>query len=99
MRVDLRKRRLLLCHRHTRPGNRGAGDIIGGQQAGHVILLGAAFYQELLARAVRNAKGEATGPEIATELNIGGAGSIPTATSRRHDPHQPLRPSGAHKGD
>jgi transcription-repair coupling factor (superfamily II helicase) len=56
---------------------RGAGDIIGDQQAGHVTLLGAAFYQELLTRAVRQAKGEATGSEFATELNIGGAGSIP----------------------
>ena len=56
---------------------RGAGDIVGEQQAGHVTLLGAAFYQELLTRAMRLAKGETRDPEIATELNIGGAGSIP----------------------
>ena len=56
---------------------RGAGDLMGEHQAGHMMLIGAAFYQEMLTRAVRVAKGESKGPEFATELNIGYTGHIP----------------------
>jgi transcription-repair coupling factor (superfamily II helicase) len=56
---------------------RGAGDLLGEEQAGHVTLIGTALYQKLLTRAVLAAKGEVAGPEIATQLNIGLTGSIP----------------------
>jgi transcription-repair coupling factor (superfamily II helicase) len=58
---------------------RGAGELLGEEQAGHVTLIGTALYQKLLTRAVRAAKGEVAGPEIAPELNIGLTGSIPEA--------------------
>ena len=37
---------------------RGAGDILGEEQAGHVNAVGYELYLELLEEAVRNAKGE-----------------------------------------
>ena len=56
---------------------RGAGDLVGEEQAGHLKLIGAALYQKLLTRAVRAAKGEIEGPDWAPELNIGLTGAIP----------------------
>lgn len=56
---------------------RGAGDLIGEEQAGHVKLIGTALYQRLLTRAVRVAKGEITGPDWTPELNIGLSGALP----------------------
>lgn len=56
---------------------RGAGDLIGDDQAGHVKLIGTSLYQKLLTRAVRVAKGEVTGPEWTPILNVGLTGAIP----------------------
>lgn len=58
---------------------RGAGDLIGDEQAGHLKTIGTALYQRLLDRAVRLAKGELQGPDWTTELNLGFAGAIPQA--------------------
>ena len=38
---------------------RGAGDLVGDTQAGHLKLIGLGLYQHLLGRAVREARGEA----------------------------------------
>jgi len=55
---------------------RGAGDLIGETQAGHVRHVGLGYYQELLAAAIRSARGEeADMGRIA--LNIGGTGRLP----------------------
>ena len=56
---------------------RGAGDIVGEEQAGHLKLIGTALYQRLLSRAIAVAKGEIAGPEWAPQLNIGISGSVP----------------------
>lgn len=56
---------------------RGAGDLMGEEQAGHVKLIGSDLYQHLLARALRVARGEADGEENAPVLNLGIAGRIP----------------------
>jgi transcription-repair coupling factor (superfamily II helicase) len=56
---------------------RGAGDLLGEEQAGHVTLIGTALYQKLLTQAVRAAKGETVGPEVTPVLNIGLTGVIP----------------------
>ena len=56
---------------------RGAGDLIGDEQAGHLKTIGTALYQRLLDRAVRVAKGELEGPEWTPELNLGFSGAIP----------------------
>ncbi|RAK56436.1 transcription-repair coupling factor [Phenylobacterium deserti] len=58
---------------------RGAGDLVGEDQAGHMQLIGAALYQRLLAKAVRIAKGEDAGGDWTAELNLGVTGSIPEA--------------------
>ncbi len=44
---------------------RGAGDILGEEQAGHVNAVGYELYLELLEEAVRSAKGE---PDLATDV-------------------------------
>ncbi|MCZ0961592.1 DEAD/DEAH box helicase [Paracoccus benzoatiresistens] len=41
---------------------RGAGDLLGDKQAGHVQRVGLGLYQEMLASALRRAKGEADAP-------------------------------------
>lgn len=56
---------------------RGAGNLLGEEQAGHLKLIGTSLYQRLLSRAVRAAKGEVEGPEPALQLNLGVPGSIP----------------------
>ena len=55
---------------------RGAGDLIGEEQAGHMRLIGAALYQDVMARALRAAKGERA-PE-APRLSLGATGHIPS---------------------
>jgi transcription-repair coupling factor (superfamily II helicase) len=50
---------------------RGAGDILGEEQAGHVNAVGYELYLELLEEAVRNAKGETPGvPEVEPDINL-----------------------------
>ncbi|ACL56589.1 TRCF domain-containing protein [Methylobacterium nodulans] len=55
---------------------RGAGDLFGEDQAGHVKLIGLDLYRDLLERAVRAARGE---PDEAApaEIRLGLAGRIP----------------------
>ncbi|MGY2052215.1 DEAD/DEAH box helicase [Methylobacterium sp. JK268] len=55
---------------------RGAGDLFGEEQAGHVRLIGLGLYRDLLERAVRAARGEV--PEAPpAEIRLGTAGRIP----------------------
>lgn len=49
---------------------RGAGDILGEEQAGHVNAVGYELYLELLEEAVRNAKGEAPTSDVEPEINV-----------------------------
>jgi transcription-repair coupling factor (superfamily II helicase) len=55
---------------------RGAGDLIGEEQAGHVKLIGLGLYQELLATAVKQARGEAA-DKWTTEFQIEASASVP----------------------
>jgi transcription-repair coupling factor (superfamily II helicase) len=56
---------------------RGAGDIAGEDQAGHMRLIGVSLYQKLLERAVKaSSKATMVGDEAAI-LNLGLAGTIP----------------------
>jgi transcription-repair coupling factor (superfamily II helicase) len=57
--------------------HRGAGDLFGEEQAGHVRLIGVPLYQHLLARALAAARGEAVAEEWSPEINLEGHGSIP----------------------
>ncbi len=50
---------------------RGAGNLLGGQQSGHIEAVGFELYTQMLDRAVREMKGEAAADEAATQLNLG----------------------------
>jgi transcription-repair coupling factor (superfamily II helicase) len=56
---------------------RGAGDLLGEDQAGHVKLIGAGLYRHLLERALRAARGEAVEDDWSPELNLGAGGRVP----------------------
>ncbi|MBX3020459.1 MAG: transcription-repair coupling factor [Bdellovibrionales bacterium] len=49
---------------------RGAGDILGEEQAGHVNAVGYELYLELLEEAVRGAKGEEVDIGVEPEINV-----------------------------
>lgn len=55
---------------------RGAGDLLGEAQAGHMKLIGIDLYQHLLESAVRAARGE-TVDRWSPELNLGIEGRLP----------------------
>ncbi len=58
---------------------RGAGDLLGEEQAGHVKLVGLELYQELLERALAVARGKPLPEDWNPELNFGVRAGIPAA--------------------
>src|SRR5580658_10056813 len=50
---------------------RGAGNMLGGEQSGHIEAIGFELYTQMLERAVREMKGEAAPDESVTQLNLG----------------------------
>jgi transcription-repair coupling factor (superfamily II helicase) len=50
---------------------RGAGNLLGGQQHGHINAIGFDMYCQMLERAVAERKGELQAPELRTTLNLG----------------------------
>ncbi|HWL69506.1 MAG TPA: DEAD/DEAH box helicase [Geminicoccus sp.] len=56
---------------------RGAGDLIGEEQAGHVTTLGLGLYQHLLDQALRRVRGETVADDWLPELHLGVTGRIP----------------------
>jgi len=50
---------------------RGAGNLLGGEQSGHIEAVGFELYTQMLDRAVREMKGEAAAGEVETQLNLG----------------------------
>jgi transcription-repair coupling factor (superfamily II helicase) len=50
---------------------RGAGNLLGGEQSGHIEAIGFELYTQMLERAVREMKGEAAPDETETQLNLG----------------------------
>ncbi len=50
---------------------RGAGNLLGGEQSGHIESIGFELYTQMLERAVREMKGEAAPDEAETQLNLG----------------------------
>ena len=50
---------------------RGAGNMLGGEQSGHIEAIGFELYTQMLERAVREMKGEAGPDEAETQLNLG----------------------------
>jgi transcription-repair coupling factor (superfamily II helicase) len=58
---------------------RGAGDLLGEEQAGHMKLVGIELYQELLQRALAVARGNPLPEDWTPELNFGVHAAIPPA--------------------
>jgi transcription-repair coupling factor (superfamily II helicase) len=56
---------------------RGAGNMLGRQQHGHIEAIGFDLYCQMLERAVSKLKGEETVPELRTTLSIGSDVRIP----------------------
>ena len=50
---------------------RGAGNLLGGQQSGHIDAVGFELYTTMLERTVRELKGEEVLAEVETQLNLG----------------------------
>jgi transcription-repair coupling factor (superfamily II helicase) len=50
---------------------RGAGNLLGREQHGHISAIGFDLYTQTLERAVASRKGEAAEPELRTALNLG----------------------------
>jgi transcription-repair coupling factor (superfamily II helicase) len=50
---------------------RGAGNLLGGEQSGHIEAIGFELYTQMLERAVREMKGDPTAEEPVTQLNLG----------------------------
>ncbi len=59
---------------------RGAGDLFGEEQAGHVKLIGAGYYRHLMARALRRVRGEDPGSDAPPSISVGAIGVIPAET-------------------
>ena len=50
---------------------RGAGNMLGGEQSGHIEAVGFELYTSMLETAVKEMKGEQTEQHITTQLNLG----------------------------
>jgi transcription-repair coupling factor (superfamily II helicase) len=50
---------------------RGAGNMLGGEQSGHIEAVGFELYTSMLEAAVKEMKGEASGERQAVQLNLG----------------------------
>ena len=50
---------------------RGAGNLLGREQHGHIVAIGFDLYTQMLERAVSAKKGEAEQPELRATLNLG----------------------------
>jgi len=58
---------------------RGAGDLLGAEQSGHVAAIGFDLYLELLAEAVAELKGESTAARVEPVLELRLAAHLPAA--------------------
>lgn len=56
---------------------RGAGNLLGGQQSGHIDAIGFDLYTQMLERTVQELRGEKIEEEINTQLNLGVDTRIP----------------------
>ena len=57
---------------------RGAGNVLGPEQSGHVAAVGFELYCRLLAEAVAEIKGEDSGEAVEPTLSLPRAGAVPT---------------------
>lgn len=50
---------------------RGAGNLLGREQSGHIAAVGFELYTQMMEKAVRELKGEAMRPEVEPEIRLG----------------------------
>jgi transcription-repair coupling factor (superfamily II helicase) len=88
--TPIAKKRLTVLKRFTELGSgfqiamhdlefRGAGNLLGSQQSGHIAAVGYELYAKLLDRAVRKLTGKKVEEEIDPELNLRVAAFLPEA--------------------
>src|SRR5262249_48071219 len=58
---------------------RGAGNLLGKQQSGHITAVGLELYTNMLEQAVRELRGEAAESEIEPEIQLGIPAYVPEA--------------------
>ena len=56
---------------------RGAGNLLGGQQSGHIEAIGFDLYTQMLERTIHEMRGEEIEEEISTQINLGVETRIP----------------------
>jgi transcription-repair coupling factor (superfamily II helicase) len=56
---------------------RGAGNLLGKQQSGHIAAVGLELYTHLLEQAVRELRGQQVGPDIEPEIQLGIPAYVP----------------------
>ncbi len=56
---------------------RGAGNLLGQQQSGHITAVGFELYTQMMEKAVRELRGEAMRPEVEPEIRLGIPAYIP----------------------
>jgi transcription-repair coupling factor (superfamily II helicase) len=56
---------------------RGAGDLLGEEQAGHIKLIGTDLYRQLLGKALARARGQEAQPDWAPAIKMGAPALIP----------------------
>ena len=56
---------------------RGAGNLLGGQQSGHIEAIGFDLYTQMLERTIHELRGEEIEEEICTQINLGIETRIP----------------------
>src|SRR5262249_2018248 len=66
---------------------RGAGNMLGGQQSGHINAIGFDMYCQMMERAVAALKGEEAKPELRAAINLGVDVRIP----EEYIPNESLR--------
>jgi transcription-repair coupling factor (superfamily II helicase) len=58
---------------------RGAGNLLGDQQSGHIAAIGFELYTEMMEKAVRELRGEDVAPEVEPEIRLGIPAYFPDA--------------------
>jgi len=56
---------------------RGAGNILGGQQSGHLDALGFDLYTKMLERTIAELRGDEIADEVSVSINLGVDVAIP----------------------
>ena len=80
---------------------RGAGNLLGGQQSGHIDAVGFEMYMKLLEDTIRELKGEDLEDDVRAVVNLKVDFRLERGLRPRHEPaadHLPPRRRGPHRG-